>query len=157
VSVDQATYPRVGFTGTRYALPEAQRDEVREVLYLLRRFYGATELHHGDCVGADAFAARSAREFGYKIVCHPPTNSMLRAHAPADVVLTPMPYLLRNRQIVEVADLMIGMPHDDHEVQRSGTWATIRHARKIGRPLLVIGPAGEAIEARGITAPLCPF
>jgi hypothetical protein len=150
-------FPRVGFTGTRYAVPPQQRWLIDSVLDGLYRTRGAVELHQGDCVGADEYAANSGASLGYLVVCHPPTNPLLRAHGPSHVVRPPRPYLQRNRAIVDETDILLAVPSDSHEVQRSGTWATIRYARKLNRPRVVMGPDGEIIECVGIVAPTCPF
>lgn len=39
-------------------------------------------------------------------------------------------YLLRNRILVEPADVLLGFPRGATERQRSGTWATIRYGRE---------------------------
>jgi hypothetical protein len=44
-------------------------------------------------------------------------------------------YLARNDKLVELADRLIAFPKTSKEVLRSGTWATIRRARKKGIPV----------------------
>jgi len=51
--------------------------------------------------------------------------------------------LARNRDIVNMSDILIAAPGEKAEVLRSGTWATIRYARKMSRKLLVIYPKGS--------------
>jgi hypothetical protein len=41
--------------------------------------------------------------------------------------------LERNLTIVQHSDIVIVTPKEDDEVQRSGTWATVRRARKLRR------------------------
>jgi hypothetical protein len=150
-------FPRVGFTGTRYTVPLEQRYLIDTVLGGLYHTRGSVELHQGDCVGADEYVATRGALLGYFVVCHPPTNPLLRAHGPSHLVRPPKPYLQRNRAIVEETDILLAAPHDSTEVQRSGTWATIRHARKLNRPRVVMGPDGNIIECVGIVSPDCPF
>jgi hypothetical protein len=38
---------------------------------------------------------------------------------------------------------VIAAPMSSAEILRSGTWATIRYARKAGKPVLIIWPNGE--------------
>ncbi len=38
---------------------------------------------------------------------------------------------------------MLGFPVNYTNVQRSGTWMTIRHAEKVGRPTMIIYPDGN--------------
>lgn len=104
------------------------------------------ELHHGDCVGADSQMHDIARMNGWFIVVHPPDNPKLRAFREGDAIWRPLPYLARNSEIVHVADVMLATPAQHEEQRRSGTWSTIRYARKIGTPLVIIWPDGGATQ-----------
>ena len=42
-----------------------------------------------------------------------------------------MPYLERNKNIVNAVDFIIAAP-DGPEKVRSGTWSTVRYAKKVG-------------------------
>lgn len=138
---------RVGFTGSRHRITPAQVGAVASRLRMLRDVYGADEFHHGDCVEADAAAAAVARELGLRVVAHPPTNPRFRAWFPSDEERAPLPYLDRDRAIVEAVAVLIACPRTWVEEQRSGTWFTVRRARRrrIGR--MVIGPDGALVEA----------
>jgi hypothetical protein len=101
------------------------------------------EFHHGDCIGADATAHEIADNAHIPIVIHPPTDASKRAFCKgALVVLRAYPYLVRNHNIVESVDVMLATPFEDKEVLRSGTWATVRYARKRGIPCWLILPGG---------------
>jgi hypothetical protein len=50
--------------------------------------------------------------------------------------------LERNTEIVKACDVLIATPKEQDEVLRSGTWATIRRARKYDKKLAVIFPDG---------------
>lgn len=126
---------KVGFTGTREGMSQAQREAVAKLLAELH----ADEFHHGDCIGADEQAAAIARAIGYRIHSHPPANSAIRAFARADVELEPKDYLVRNREIVDASDVLVAAPAGP-EVRRSGTWSTVRYARKRGRAVHVVMP-----------------
>lgn len=119
----------VGFTGARTALTPAQ---LAWLLARLREYYrpGRT-FHHGDCVGKDEAAAKLARELGYVIVSHPATGTKLRAYVPADELREPLPPLERNRVIVDSCLVLLAVP-DGAELPRSGTWSTVRYARRVG-------------------------
>lgn len=123
----------VGTTGSRCKRPENVRHEFRRLLLES----GATELHHGDCLGWDQQAHEIARDIGLMIVAHPPEIGAMRAYCDADVVLEPLPYLVRNKAIVRAAECIIAAP-DGPEKLRSGTWFTIRAAKKAGRKVAII-------------------
>jgi hypothetical protein len=74
------------------------------------------------------------------LVSHPPMTTALRAWAPYSLMQEPKPYLVRNREIVEGVDLLIACPKEPVEVLRSGTWATVRIARRLGVPVVLIWP-----------------
>lgn len=64
------------------------------------------------------------------------------ALALADVVHEPRPPLERNRDVVDASDVLLACPGGMAEEQRSGTWATIRYARKAGKPVVIVWPDG---------------
>jgi len=101
------------------------------------------EFHHGDCRGADEEAHDIAKAFALSIVVHPPEDPKARAFCVGDEVRPPRPYLKRNADIVAAADVLIAAPASLHEVLRSGTWATVREARRRGKRVYIIGPEGE--------------
>jgi hypothetical protein len=94
---------------------------------------GVHTFHHGDCVGADAEAHVIATVLGFETVVHPPKNEKLRAFCKGDLILEPRDYLARNHQIIDATDLLFAVP-DGPETKRSGTWSTIRYARKVAEP-----------------------
>lgn len=132
---------QVGFTGTQRGMNAAQWNTLWGLL--IARAPG--DFHEGDCIGADNQAAHGARLAGFRVISHPPTNSSKRAFFPADESRDPLPYLDRNKKIVEAAQEMIATPDEFEEQLRSGTWATIRYARKIGRRALIILPDGRLL------------
>lgn len=53
-------------------------------------------------------------------------------------------YLTRDDQMVDKCDVLWGFPGTAKEVVRgSGTWYTIRYARQVLRPLLIVYPNGD--------------
>lgn len=138
---------KIGFTGTRKDLTKPQKRQLHA------RFVGITfyeivnegvEFHHGDCVGADEFAAQEAYVLGWRIVAHPPVRALLRAHfAHSDEEREPQHFLDRNHNIVDETDRLIACP-EGPETMRSGTWATIRYALRVGKPVVVIWPDGTS-------------
>jgi hypothetical protein len=99
--------------------------------------------HHGDCVGADAEADTLAKQTMRPVIIHPPTNNRFRAFCTnARETREAQPYLQRNGAIVRECDVLIATPRTDAEQRRSGTWSTIRYARKLSKPILLISPSG---------------
>ena len=103
----------------------------------------AKELHHGDCVGSDAQVHRVAKSLGCRIVLHAPLNPIKRARCDADSYWPERPYIERDHDIVDATDSMIATPAEFSEQLRSGTWATIRYARKVGRQVTIVYPYGS--------------
>jgi hypothetical protein len=135
----------VGFTGTRTGMTSAQK---REVARLLDEFNTGEELigHHGDCIGADAtfHALLRITSTDVYIVGHIPDNDKQRAFCKVDSTRPPRPYLKRNEDIVDDADVMIATPKGFVEEKRgSGTWAAIRYAIRTGTLLYIVYPDGD--------------
>lgn len=131
----------VGFTGTQRGMTEAQWCALWPLL--LCRAPG--EFHEGDCIGADEQAAGMAREAGFRVVGHPPVVQAKRAFFPVDEWRPAALYLERNHNIVDACEVLLATPGEFVEQLRSGTWATIRYARRVGRPTLVIFPDGRLL------------
>jgi hypothetical protein len=149
----------VGFTGTQRGMTEIQRLQVRHTLATLTRL--PYVVHHGDCVGADSDfhdLVMPRRTVCDRVVIHPPEIDAKRAHCIARWAsnfitvqhvqeLAPKPYIVRNHDIVDASDFMIATPGEREEQLRSGTWATIRYARKRGVPLRIIYPDGTSEDS----------
>lgn len=132
---------RIGFTGTRHGMTSEQMRALRDLLAT----FGEAILHHGDAVGADAEAHDIAVMLGWMAVSHPPINNTWRAHKVADEERAPKPYLVRSRDIVEETELLIAAPANAIEHLQSGTWSTVRCARRSGRPISIIRPDGTVV------------
>lgn len=117
----------VGFTGTRAGMTEAQMETLRKYLVMFRAQYGP-EFRHGVARGSDLQAEALAIVIGY---------IPERFHAGDDP-------LARNRVIVDGSDIMFATPQQHNEIQRSGTWATIRYTNRIARPGITIWPDGNS-------------
>ena len=127
-----------------------------------------SEFIHGDCIGSDAQANSIALNAGIKIfTIHPPDNPNKRAwcfddskETKSNRILTPyedvkgirvrwhpaIGYLERNKNIVDQSDLLIATPKEFRHSLRSGTWATIRHAWKTKKNLVIIPPVERPQE-----------
>ena len=130
----------VGFTGSRSEPTAQQLDWLRETLVRVR----VTEFHHGDCIGADAAAHTVVRRLGpeIRVVIHPPTNPQYRAFCFGDETLPEAEYLERNRVIVRSCKLLLALPSGP-EYKRSGTWSTIRFARRLRKERMICLPDGS--------------
>lgn len=130
---------RLGFTGTRGPITDAQYATLRSTLDALRY----VQFHHGDCLGADSMAHSLVRDVGRGagIYIHPPVVSAYRAFREGDVVFDAAPYLMRNRAIVDLTTEMLVLPNGPEQA-RSGTWSTVRYARAQGRQVRIIWPNG---------------
>lgn len=132
---------KIAFTGTRRRLSATQREKVIEVL---KYFSGqCLEVHHGDCVGADAefddiVVSLRTPEWPIVRVIHPPTDLSRRALCGGEHILPERDYLKRHHDMVNVCSILIGCPFDHQEIIRSRTWATIRYARMLHRVVIVI-------------------
>lgn len=60
----------------------------------------------------------------------------------------PLPALERDGLIVEAAHWLIAVPAQDTEELRSGTWATVRYARKLDFPVYIIRADGKIVKDR---------
>ena len=118
-----------------------QLDMLVHTLQYLARYSKMTEFHHGDCVGADEQAHTVVRKhFNCSIHGHIPVRTNSRAYCKFDVIYKAKPYLVRNHDIVDMVDLLLAAPYENTEVVRSGTWATVRYARKVNRELIMLRP-----------------
>jgi predicted Rossmann fold nucleotide-binding protein DprA/Smf involved in DNA uptake len=137
---------RVGFTGTRNGLTPAQKQSLEAVIVEMDA-YEPGELHHGGCRGADVEAHQMVLAYkGWTVVVHPadfvrpPVAALV--NGPYVTILPPAPPLKRNRRIVESCGTLIACPDGNAERVRSGTWMTIRHARRMHRDILIVYPSG---------------
>lgn len=130
---------KAGFTGTQDGMTKKQRFALEDLLDELE----VTELHHGDCVGADEEVNTIALAVGIRIVLHPPTDPKKRAFCVgAAEVREEKDYLDRNHDIVDGGEVLLASPKSDVEKLRSGTWATVRYARKRAKDIFIISPSG---------------
>jgi hypothetical protein len=134
----------IGFTGTREGMTAKQMETFGEHVAEQR----PSKFHHGCCLGADLDAVLIVKQVSPDtlIIGHPPTDRKLvavRAEELSDILHDPLPYLDRNKKIVQHGeDGLIVTPKGVNPEWRSGTWSTARFARKIGRHITVITPDG---------------
>lgn len=139
---------RLGITGSRCDITANAITAFDQFLQTI----DVNEVHHGDCIGADSIIHNmiliNSNCKNTTIIIHPPKNSTYRANCNGNNVLihSPKDYLVRNKDIVNDTDALIAFPSTKNEVLRSGTWSTIRYARKCSKPIIVIYPDGSWIN-----------
>ena len=131
---------KVGFTGTSIGMTNLQQEALKKILTELK----PEELHHGDCEGSDEQAHYIALSLKIQVVVHPPENPYKRAFCKDFVsIRVEKPYLERNQEIVKETEILIATPKNAIEELRSGTWATIRFAKKQKKHWSIIEPNGK--------------
>ena len=129
---------KIGFKGTRHGMSVEQLDAFKAFI----KAKESDEFHHGMCVGSDKQAHDFIKSEKIKIVGHPPKYKKFMAECECDYVMKPYDYLQRNKNIVDETDVMVATP-DTKERVRSGTWSTIRYARKQGKKIYIIHKNGR--------------
>lgn len=127
---------KVGFTGTQRGMTKKQKVELEHLLADLN----PDEFHHGDCIGADEQAHIIAGIMGFNIIIHPPEDGKKRAFMSSPFMHPKLPYLVRNKNIVLSTQVLIAAPKSKEEELRSGTWSTVRLARKMNRTVYILEP-----------------
>jgi transposase InsO family protein len=125
----------------------AQKATVRRALEKAIEKFGPL-VGHGDCVGADAEFDEIAAELGCVRRLYPSNLEQTRAHCElrgAIEFANSAPPLTRNGWIVNASSVLIATPKEYREELRSGTWSTIRRARKrsVTIPLVIVLPSGS--------------
>jgi hypothetical protein len=139
---------KIGFTGTQNGMTPMQKLVVVKVLNLAFNPHTGrsviNEVHVGDCIGADKEFVEMVRRLdkSTRVIGHIPDKNAKRAFCLYTEERAPKPYLERNHDIVEESDFLIATPKEIVEQLRSGTWATIRYARKQGKKVVIIYPNG---------------
>lgn len=144
----------LGFTGSRDGLTKPQHEALRGLLDAFIAEQAATtpdtvpQFHHGDCVGADALSGDAAHDAGYEMHIHPPNIGTLRAYCfnrYQATVYEALPYLVRNKNIVDSTNILVATPNGP-ETTRSGTWSTVRYARKKSKEIWIVYPDGHVAK-----------
>lgn len=143
----------VGFSGTREGMNDFQKGHVSA---FLKKWFDESQaaveiwFHHGDCIGADEQSHRIAKELNYYVHLHPPLDEKYGAHlaSECDKVDPPYSYHGRNHRIVIASNVLIMTPKSA-EILRSGTWATIRYARAMNKPHVIVFK--DRVELHGVS------
>lgn len=132
------------FTGTQSGMTEPQKKLV------LKLFAHGERLYHGCCIGADkeAHDLWVARWDDCQSVTGYPSNlAAKRVYCATGLNHAPAPPIVRNHRMIDDAlaagmPLCVAAPKGMQEELRSGTWATVRYARKQNVPVFVCWPDG---------------
>ena len=139
---------KIGFTGTRKGTTCEQHHALCEYV---KNLPDAAEWHHGCCVGADAESVEIVEQWSRRceIIAHPPDNNAMVSRITLEFakrVEPALPYLERNRAIVNACDTLVACPEGINEEQRSGTWSTVRFARKQKKRIVIVYPDGAITQ-----------
>lgn len=137
----------VGFTGTQSGMTGAQKFMVGT---MLSDTEGISFARHGDCIGADCEFDYLCAVRSINVIAHPCDIRTKRAfcdvrHAEHPYYFharAPKPPLERNQDIVDESDVLVVAPAGYEEELRSGTWSTVRRARKRGMLVVIVWPDG---------------
>ena len=133
----------LGFTGTRHGMSPVQIQEFKRLIKRLALNHSIEGFHHGDCLGADAQAHDWIIRYLPRcpVYIHPSNMGNLRAYRRGTYIYLPAAPLVRNRRIVDQCTFLVACPNTREEEEvRSGTWATVRYARRVNRPLRIVLP-----------------
>ncbi len=132
----------IGFTGTKRGMTPFQKEWLYNTLDAYSKEPGERWFLHGDCVGADVEAADIARGLGFMIWIFPPIKSKFRGFYPnySNRMEPVAEYLVRDHAIVDNCDVLLATPSEMYELTRSGTWASIRYAKKLDKHVSLCYP-----------------
>jgi hypothetical protein len=135
----------VAMTGTQQGITYQQHWSFCKFLALYPDIDEVEAFLNGDCIGADLAVTNLVATFWphVQIWKYPGDIPSKRAGGFSHVTMDPSDCLSRNREMVERSGLLVAFPGEFHEVLRSGTWATIRHARRRGIPTVFFWPDGK--------------
>ena len=136
------------FTGTRQGLTPEQHKGLYDLV--LSVLYDIDEIRHGGAVGADTQFHSIVGHIGAldKVIVYPSNvngarGALARLEGQAWRVEPAMDPLVRNKLMVALSDHIFAAPYTFHEITRSGTWSTIRYARRVRRPVTIVWPDGR--------------
>ena len=137
------------FTGTQIGMTRHQKNVLYD--WLVQRDAIIEEVRHGGCVGADAQFHAECVAFGLAelIEVYPSNIPSKQARLDEDtykIMHNPAEPLDRNLTMVYASEVCLATPKERDEIMRSGTWATIRAARRNHLRVIIIEPDGAVVE-----------
>ena len=138
----------IGFSGSQCGLTDIQSTKLEALLTHLK----PVEAHHGGCIGADDIFHGLCSKLEIRVHLHLGCDkngympkTMLYNIPECDKCIVHIyetkPYLDRNKDIVNACDILIACPSGPEEL-RSGTWSTVRYAKKSKKEIVIIYPDG---------------
>lgn len=138
---------RIGFTGSRKGMTETQEAAIGNLIqeWIQEHTEECLEAHHGDSVGADTQFHAICQEAGIAVVIHPSVDTADRAfNEAAREDRPPQKFKQQSLAIVRSCDVLLAAPDGWKEKLRgSGTWMTVRVARKSSKRIVVCFPDGN--------------
>jgi hypothetical protein len=135
----------VGVTGTRHE-PTTRQAGVLGI-ELCQQLRAGVRLGHGDALGVDALSHDLAFGLGYWIDVHPPLADTWRAFKIGNHAHERASYAVRDARLVTMSDRLLALPFaPEAESPRSGTWLTVRFARRKGIPIRIIWADGSTTD-----------
>lgn len=145
----------IGFTGNQLGMSRRQMKVFKTIMMNL--LMNVRTFQHGGCIGSDKQAHDIIFEIrnnisinltyplseNVKIIVRPSNNLAKRADCVLDAgdeLLDEKPPLERDMDIAKNCDILFVTPRTLREERRSGTWATVRYARKLGKMVVVLDP-----------------
>jgi len=134
----------VSFSGSQHGLTNKQEEELLGLLRQLKPELGI----HGACIGGDDIFDKLCVMEGIDRLVFPsnhlakriPNQELLHRQPPRVTIRPPKQALDRNRDIITAGDVLIACPRQQYEIVRSGTWTTIRAAKKVGMVVYILKP-----------------
>lgn len=138
----------IGFSGTRMGMTKVQKKSFLDIITGDGDLYPTTFIH-GGAEGSDE-QAHDIVETNFENCCIEiyPTYHRARyweENTQYKIVHPPKPPLVRNEIIAQRCELLIAISATEGEVLRSGTWSTVRYARKHKKKIFIIYPSGHVM------------
>lgn len=131
-------------TGTRFGMTPAQRVRLYSFVDTYRD--KITSFHHGLCRGVDVEARDIVSQALPKVPIHAhpgPDGDEWQGDALVKEVLHEgKGHFARNREMVELAEVVVVIPKEVERQEKGGTWYTHDYALKRGKRVVLITPEG---------------